>query len=184
MLPGTTIDALLDQVAARTAAPGAGTVTCVVTGLAAALTAMVARYADDVQLAGRAESISARALALGEQDGVAYGRYLAGRDPQDRRRLLDLATAVQSETAQLAADVSEIVGPLVGAVRPALTSDAATAALLCSAAAQCAATLVAANVPDEDDSRRVECDRQVARAAAAVRQTVPGGSDRPPHAAD
>jgi formiminotetrahydrofolate cyclodeaminase len=156
-----------EAVAERTTAPGGGAVSGLAAALAAALTAMSARFSgDDLgELADRADGLRATALHLAESDAAAYGGYVAARrsgDPQAIREALDEAVRVPLETATLAADVAGLALGLVEDGNPRLRGDAAAGLLLAAAAARAGAVLVHENLAD------VPADPRLATARAAV----------------
>lgn len=143
---------LIDTVAARTSAPGGGVVLAVVSGLAAALGGMSARFAEGEpsQLAERTDQMQNRALELAERDLVAYDRYMAARrqsrPPDEVALALDELVAVPLEIASLAAEVATMALRLVDDGNPRLRGDAATAVLLAASATRAAAVLVCENL--------------------------------------
>ncbi|MBA2768410.1 MAG: cyclodeaminase/cyclohydrolase family protein [Sporichthyaceae bacterium] len=113
---------LLQLVADREPAPGGGPVSAVAVSLAAALTAMAARYAaDDVDsdpLVARADHLWRRAAQLADDDVCAYSAVLAAQassredDPAQRgqrlRTALHGAATVPLEIAELAAETATL----------------------------------------------------------------------------
>jgi formiminotetrahydrofolate cyclodeaminase len=181
----------VDAVASDEPTPGGGAVAGTVAALAAALAGMAGRYtvqrdAASVplrELVERVDALRARAMALADEDAVAYGRYAeASRlpkqpDPERRRKAvraaLDAAADVPFELGQVAAEVATAGEHLVAAGNPNLRSDACTAALLASAVATSAAILVGENLRAQpDDPRRTEASRCAAEAAAAARKAL------------
>jgi methenyltetrahydrofolate cyclohydrolase len=163
----------LDDVAARTPAPGGGAVAAVSVAAAAALVSMAARFSSSqvegaAELADRADALRARALTLADEDAAAYAAVLdarrrareTGHDPARReggddvvdgeKRALHGAARVPLETAECAAEVAALGQRLVADGKPELTGDAATAVFLCEGAARAAAALVRANVARGD----------------------------------
>ena len=97
---GQPLGGFLDLVASREPAPGGGATAAVTVALAAALTAMAARFstehlADADELAGRADGLREEVVLLARADAAAYGRVLdAQRTPRDdeegrRRKVRD-----------------------------------------------------------------------------------------------
>jgi len=179
----------LDQVAARSPAPGGGGAAALTGALAAGLAAMAARFSagqlpDAPDLAARADQLRYRAAELVDEDAHAYGAVLdafalprdaAGRD-QQVRAALDRAAAVPEEMTQLGAQVAELAARLAVAGNPNLRGDSMTAALLAEASARSAAALVDINVTlgglDKEVSLRAA--RGVAAARAAAQQATAG----------
>ena len=119
-----TIAAFLDQLAARTPAPGGGATAALHAAQAAALLAMVARYSDgpkyDAGLMNRvvteADALREDALVLAEADAKAFGRVAAA---------YRLPRATEQETSARSAAISSA---LAAAARP--PADVVRAALL------------------------------------------------------
>lgn len=164
---GRSLQLLLDAVAARTTAPGAGAVAGAVAALAGALTGMCARFSegDLADLAGRADELGASASSLAESDLGVYAAYLharrAGSD-SDMAAALDETIRVPLEMAEVAAQLAELAARLARSGNPNLRGDAVTAALMGSAAARAGAVLVCENLAGRGN------DPRLARAAALV----------------
>jgi formiminotetrahydrofolate cyclodeaminase len=167
---------LLDTIAAETPAPGGGSVAAFVTEMAASLAAMAARFAHDWDGAAgavaQAETPRHRAAPLASEDAVAYENVLTAMrmprelEPEVRNMLigetLSRAADVPLQIAECAASVSELAAEIAVCGNPNLRGDASAAAILASAAARVAATLVEINLAT------VEGDERVARARAVV----------------
>ncbi|MGH9102004.1 MAG: cyclodeaminase/cyclohydrolase family protein, partial [Acidimicrobiales bacterium] len=143
---------LVDRLAARTGAPGGGSVAAVVTAMAAALVAMAARFSaghleGSEEVAARADVLAAAAARLAQADAEAYEAVLAIRGRAgDHRLALSSAAEVPFQVAQLAAEAAALASEVAVAGNPHLRVDALSAALLCEAAARSAAALVASNL--------------------------------------
>jgi methenyltetrahydrofolate cyclohydrolase len=148
-------------VAARTAAPGGGSVAGVVAALAAALTEMAARYADDDEAATRAAALRTHCLGLAEEDAAAYAAVLETKG-EERERALSRAADVPLELAETAVEIAAAADRLAATGNPTLRGDAETAGFLARAAARAAANLVEINLEGRDDPR-VERARELAR---------------------
>lgn len=179
----------LDQVAARTPAPGGGGAAALTAALAAGLVAMAARFSAAQlpgagDLAGRADQLRHRAAELVDQDAVAYGAVLGafalpGRDEGREQRIrsaLERAAAIPQEMTEIAAQVAEMAAQLAAAGNPNLRGDSVSAALLAEASARSAACLVDINVAlgglGDGPSRRAA--DALAAAQAAARQATDG----------
>jgi formiminotetrahydrofolate cyclodeaminase len=177
----------LDQVAARTPAPGGGGAAALAGALAAGLVAMAARFSAAQlpgagDLAGRADQLRHRAAELVDEDAEAYGHVLRAfalprQDEQREQRIreaLERAAAVPQEMTEIAAQVAEMAALLAAAGNPNLRGDSASGALLAEASARCAACLVDINVAlgglGNDISLRAA--EGVAAAQAAARQAT------------
>jgi formiminotetrahydrofolate cyclodeaminase len=197
------VDELVDAVAAETPAPGGGAVAAIVTSLAAALTAMAGRYAvakaeqpaEMLALVARADELRRSAAPLADLDGELYRKLLAAlrmpREPDREARAQAIAAASERAAeppmlvVQAAAEVSELAARLAESGNRNLRGDAATAAMLASAAADSAAILVAENLarmPDDQRLGRAAALTARARAAAArVRSLFPLVNSDPNH---
>jgi formiminotetrahydrofolate cyclodeaminase len=161
----------LEDVAARTPAPGGGAVAAVSAALAAALAEMAARYADDAAKSARAASLRERLLVLAEDDAEAYGAVLAAKGPE-RADALSRAAEVPLEIAHQAAAVAALAADLAAGGNPNLRGDAVTAVFLAEAAAYAAANLVAINLADVFGDGRIERANEFAAAATAAKRSL------------
>jgi len=159
--PDQPVGQFLEQVAARTPAPGGGGAAAVTVALAAGLVAMAARFsqaqlADAGQTASRADALRRRATELVTEDGQAYGLVLeafamprdAGTGERDERirAALERAAAVPGEMTRIAAEVAGMAARLATEGNPNLRGDSVSAAILAEASARSAACLVDINV--------------------------------------
>jgi formiminotetrahydrofolate cyclodeaminase len=178
---------LLDTIAAETPAPGGGSVAAFVTEMAAALTAMAARFAHGwggaAGAVAQAETLRHRAAPLAVDDAVAYENVLtAMRMPKElesevRNTLigetLSRAADVPLAIAECAASVSELAAEVAVEGNPNLRGDAAAAAILASSAARVAANLVEINLSTTEGDERIERARALVRGSvAAARRAV------------
>ena len=180
---GQPLDGFLDLVASREPAPGGGASSAVAVALAAALSAMAARFstehlADADGLAARADELRAEVVPLARADAAAYGRVLdaqrAPRDDEEARRrkireALTEAADVPLSVAGIGAEVADLSARLAVEGNPNLRGDAVTAAVLAGAGVRAAATLVEINVSagGADDGRLSRVAELQATAAAA-----------------
>ena len=184
----------LDLVASREPAPGGGASAAVAVALAAALTAMAARFssgllADAEGLTARADGLRAEVVPLARADAAAYGRVLdaqqAPRDDEEARRrkireALTQAADVPLSVAGIGAEVAGLAARLAEEGNPNLRGDAVTAAVLAGAGARAAATLVEINVSagGADDGRLSRAAELQAAAAAAQEAAEGAGAGR------
>lgn len=176
------VGALVDAVAERTPAPGAGAVTGLTASLAAALASMVARFSDDEAAAAACESLRRQLEPLADADTAAYESYLAAvrlpREDDSRptrmAQTLSAATDVPMRLVELAAEVVAHACRLARDGNPRLRGDALAAALLGAAAARSAAVLVAVNL-DGRPAFRDDPRPEQARAQAAEAQRLADG---------
>ncbi len=154
-LLGSSVRQLLDDVGARTTAPGGGAVTGVVAALAGALVTMCARFADSQSVGVRAAELQITAASLAEADPIVYAAYVRARreqlDAATVSAALDEAIRVPLEMADVAAELVQIAGELARSGNPRLRGDAMTAMFLAAAATRSAAALVCENLSGEDE---------------------------------
>jgi formiminotetrahydrofolate cyclodeaminase len=151
-----TLAGFLDRLAARTPAPGGGSVASIACAMAAGLVEMASAFdasgaLDDV--GARAHELRGKAAALAEADSRAYSGVLqALRMPagQERTRSLDAAVAgaieCPMELLEIAAEVAALAADVAARGNRNLEGDAITGALLAEASARSAATLAQLNV--------------------------------------
>jgi len=175
----------LDDVAARGRTPGGGSAAALVTALAAALLAKIARtstaWPESRGIAAQAESLRDRAAPLAQADAEEYEAALQAREddggePGERRdfalgRAYARAAEPPLQIARAAADVAELAVVVARNGDPAFHADAVTAALLAAAAASSAAELVGVNLTASARDERVrEAERLAERAARAAEE--------------
>lgn len=152
-----TVAEFLDDVAARTSAPGGGAVTAVAVSAAAALVTMAARFADGPAaeaLVERGERLRAEVAQLADADADAYRAVLEAyrlppEHPDRRSRItaaLQRATEVPLRIAEAGAQVATMADEIAATGNRSLTGDARTAAELAASAARAAATLAEINI--------------------------------------
>ncbi|HEX5558854.1 MAG TPA: cyclodeaminase/cyclohydrolase family protein [Gaiellales bacterium] len=152
----TTLAGFLDRLAARTPAPGGGSVAAVTCAMAAGLVEMAAAFDGTGMLdpvGARAHELRARAAALADADGAAYAQVLAAlRMPAgpERTARLDVAVAgaidCPMRVLEIAAEVATLAADVAAHGNRNLEGDAITGAVLAEAAARSAATLAQLNV--------------------------------------
>ena len=169
----------LDDVAARGRTPGGGSAAALVTALAAALLAKIARsstaWPDSTGIAAQAESLRDRAAPLAQATAEEYEAALQAREdegePGERRdfalgRAYARAAEPPLQIARAAADVAELAVVVARNGDPAFHADAVIAALLAAAAASSAAELVAVNLTASARDERVREAERLAESAA------------------
>jgi methenyltetrahydrofolate cyclohydrolase len=134
----------LDEVAARTPAPGGGAVAAMTAASAAALVSMAARFSSSEDVAVAGDELRARLTQLASDDAAAYTAVLASRG-EARREAMRVATEVPREIAETAAQVATLAHALVANGNPRLTGDARVAEILAEAAGKAAGVLVEIN---------------------------------------
>lgn len=185
---------LLDEVAAREPAPGAGSSTALTCALAAALVEMAAAftvaraaYADVHERAGaagaRARELRAEALALAERERSSYqpvldALRLPGDDPSREQRLRDALSDAADAPLAIAAGAAELAalaGELAEAGNAHLRGESIAAAVLAEAACRAAVALVELDLAEhEGDERRRRAAGLAAAAEAARAQALAG----------
>jgi formiminotetrahydrofolate cyclodeaminase len=175
----------LDDVAAQGRTPGGGSAAALVTALAAALLAKIARtstaWPDSRGVAAQAESLCDRAAPLAQADAEEYEAALEAREDEggeagERRdfalgRAYARAAEPPLQIARAAADVAELAVVVARNGDPAFHADAVTAALLAAAAASSAAELVGVNLTASARDERVrEAERLAENAARAAEE--------------
>jgi formiminotetrahydrofolate cyclodeaminase len=132
---------LIAAVGERTPAPASGAATAVTAALGAALAELAARYAGDDAQAERAHEIAAELIRLGDEDAAAYTAYMAERNSETRRRIVEIPERI----AALADEAEAIALHALGRVGPAVAGDATAGAELARAAARVARGLAELN---------------------------------------
>jgi methenyltetrahydrofolate cyclohydrolase len=169
----------LDDVAAAGRTPGGGSAAALVTALAAALLAKIARtstaWPDSRGIAAQAESLRDRAAPLAQADAEEYEAAFQAREDEgevgERRdfalgRAYARAAEPPLQIARAAADVAELAVVVARNGDPAFHADAVIAALLAAAAASSAAELVGVNLTTSARDERVREAGRLAESAA------------------
>ena len=184
-----TVAGFLRQLAARTAAPGAGATAALHAAQAAALIAMVARFSDgprhDAQVVGRvrpaADALVPEALRLAEADAAALGTVLAAyrlprTSPGEQRTRSRAIAQALGHASRPPAGILALSGRVVGlaedllpAANRNLTADLFAAVASARAAAEIARVIIEANMAGiTDPELRAELGTEVAGAAAII----------------
>jgi methenyltetrahydrofolate cyclohydrolase len=171
----SSLDRLLEDVAARTPAPGGGSVAAITLAFAAGLVAMSARFSnrqlpDSGELADELDVIRHTAGALADADADAYAEVLStGRSNEAVLR----ATEIPLEVCEQAAAVAERAARVVTDGNPNLRGDAMTGLQLAAAAVRSAAYLVRLNADAADglDAYPHRAEEYVAKTAHAMRRS-------------
>jgi formiminotetrahydrofolate cyclodeaminase len=132
---------LLAALGERTPTPASGAATALTGALAAALTELAARFAEDGEAVTRAKAAIARLVQLADEDAAAYTAFMADRSDETRARIIE----VPEEIAARADEVAEIAERLAGALRTSVRGDAEAAVELARAAARVARRLAELN---------------------------------------
>jgi formiminotetrahydrofolate cyclodeaminase len=138
------VNSFLEQVAARTPAPGGGAVAAMTGASAAALVSMAARFSGSESVASAGDALRARLVQLAADDAAAYTAVLAARGPA-REEALRVATDVPRAIATAATEVAALAHDLAESGNPRLLGDARVGELVAEAAAKAATVLVEIN---------------------------------------
>lgn len=134
----------LDEVAARTPAPGGGAVAAMTAASAAALVSMAARFSSADETAKTGDELRAHLVQLASDDAAAYTAVLATQG-KARQEALRHATEIPRAIVSAALEVATLAHGLVENGNPRLLGDARVAELLAEAAGKAAAVLVEIN---------------------------------------
>jgi len=126
---------------ARTPAPASGAATALTGALAAALTELAARFADDEPAVARAADLRTRLSELADEDAAAYAAFMADRNAETRMRIV----AVPHEIAARADEVAALAEAMQQRLRGAVVGDAEAAEELARAAGRVARRLADLN---------------------------------------
>ncbi|HEX5194905.1 MAG TPA: cyclodeaminase/cyclohydrolase family protein [Solirubrobacteraceae bacterium] len=182
-LAGLPLGEVLERVAARTPAPGAGSSSALTAALAAALAEMAARFdrsADAAARVARAQALRARSLELAERELHAYEPVLEAlaldrSDPSRSARLASARAAAAASPlaiARTASEVATLAAQCAGHGSPHLLGEALAAARLAAGACRAATELVQINLRDDPADPRLGEAATLARAAEAALQEV------------
>jgi len=127
----------------RTPAPASGAATALTGALAAALTELAARFAEDEEAVVRAKAATMRLVELADEDSEAYTAFMADRNAETRARIV----AVPEEIAARADEVAELARAVRAQLSSSVAGDAEAAIELAEAASRVARRLAALNVP-------------------------------------
>ena len=141
MLNELPVGEFLAALGERTPTPASGAATALTGALAAALTELAARFAEDEAAVVGAKTAVTRLIELADEDAVAYTAFMADRNEETRARIIEVPQ-------EIAAQADEVAG-LAERVRSQLTSsvagDAEAAVELARAAARVARRLAELN---------------------------------------
>jgi formiminotetrahydrofolate cyclodeaminase len=182
-LADLSLDELLRRFAARTPAPGGGSAAAVACSLAAALVEMAAGFAprgETGRAGARAAELRSNALELADRELHSYQPVLDAlglpAEDADRERVLAGARAAASaaplQIAGIGAELASLAADTAAGGSRHLTGDAVAAVLLAEAACRAAARLVEINLAGEGDDPRLRQASELARQAAASRQSA------------
>ena len=176
----TELRELLTELAARTPAPGGGSASAWSGALAAALTEMVARFADRSEAVAQATAYRGELLVAGDQELSSYEPVLRAwrlpsRDPSREQRLREaLSTASEPPLAiaRASTGVAELAAEIAARSKPAVAGDAIAAVLLAEGSSRAAARLVEINLAEHNEDPRLAAMRDLIGRASAAREAA------------
>jgi formiminotetrahydrofolate cyclodeaminase len=125
----------------RTPTPASGAATALTAALAAGLTELAARFAEDEDAVMRAKAAVMRLVELADEDAAAYAAFMASRNEVTRARIIE----VPDEIAARADEVAELAEAVRARLRSSVAGDAEAAVALARAAARVARRLAELN---------------------------------------
>jgi formiminotetrahydrofolate cyclodeaminase len=125
----------------RTPTPASGAATALTGALAAALTELAARFAEDDGAVARAHVLQARLVELADEDAVAYTAFITDRNDGTRARIIE----VPEEIAARADEVASIAENVRAQLTSSVAGDAEAAVELARTAARVARRLAELN---------------------------------------
>jgi formiminotetrahydrofolate cyclodeaminase len=143
MLNELRVGELLAALGERTPAPASGAATALTGALAAALTELAARFAEDDDAVVRAKAATMRLVELADEDSAAYTAFMADRTDETRARIVE----VPEEIAARADGVAELAAVVRSRLTSSVAGDAEAAIELARAAARIARRLAELNRP-------------------------------------
>jgi formiminotetrahydrofolate cyclodeaminase len=141
MLNELQVGEFLAALGERTPTPASGAATALTGALAAALTELAARFADDEDAVMRAKAHVIQLLQLADEDAAAYTAFMADRSDRTRARIIE----VPEEIAAQADEVADLAEHVRSRLTSSVAGDAEAAAELARAAARVARRLAELN---------------------------------------
>jgi formiminotetrahydrofolate cyclodeaminase len=141
MLNELRVGEFLAALGERTPAPASGAATALAGALAAALTELAARFAEDDDAVVRAKAATMRLVELADEDGAAYTAFMADGNEETRARIV----AVPEEIAALADEIAELAQTVRAQLSSSVVGDADAAIELARTAGRVARQLAALN---------------------------------------
>ena len=141
MLNELQVGEFLAALGERTPTPASGAATALTAALAAALTELAARFAEDEDAVVRAKAAVTRLLELADEDAVAYTAFMADRSDETRARIIE----VPQEIARHADEVAGLAEHVRSRLTSSVAGDAEAAVELARASARVARRLAELN---------------------------------------
>jgi formiminotetrahydrofolate cyclodeaminase len=141
MLNELRVGEFLAALGERTPTPASGGATALTGALAAGLTELAARFAEDEDAVMRAQALRARLVQLADEDAAAYTAFMADRNDETRARII----AVPEEVAAHADEIAALAEDVRSRLKSSVAGDAEAAVELARAAARVARRLAELN---------------------------------------
>jgi formiminotetrahydrofolate cyclodeaminase len=141
MLNELRVGEFLAALGERTPSPASGAATALTAALAAGLTELAGRFAEDEEAVVRAKALVTRLVQLADEDGAAYAAFMAEKTDETRARII----AVPQEIAAHADEVAELAESVGAQLTSSVAGDAEAAVELARAAARVARRLAELN---------------------------------------
>jgi formiminotetrahydrofolate cyclodeaminase len=141
MLNELRVGEFLAALGERTPTPASGAASALTGALAAALTELAARFAEDEDAVVRAKALVMRLVELADEDAAAYRAFMAERNGETRARIIE----VPEEIAAHADEVAELAEQALSRLTSSVAGDAEAALELAQAAARVARRLATLN---------------------------------------
>jgi formiminotetrahydrofolate cyclodeaminase len=141
MLNELRVGEFLAALGERTPTPASGAATALAGALAAALTELAARFAEDKDAIVRAKAAVLRLAELADEDAAAYTAFMADRSDENRARIIDVPQEIAARADEVAALAERVRSRLTSSV----AGDAEAAVELAQAAARVARRLAELN---------------------------------------
>jgi formiminotetrahydrofolate cyclodeaminase len=141
MLNELRVGELLAALGERTPTPASGAATALTGALAAALTELAARFAEDGDAIVQAKAAVTRLIELADEDAAAYTAFMADRSDENRARIIE----VPQEIAVRADEVAALAERVRRRLSSSVAGDAEAAVELARAAARVARRLAELN---------------------------------------
>jgi formiminotetrahydrofolate cyclodeaminase len=141
MLNELRVGEFLAALGERTPTPASGAATALTGALAAALTELAARFAEDEDAVVRAKALVMRLVELADEDAAAYTAFMAERNGETRARIIQVPEEIAAHADEVAALAERVLGGLTSSV----AGDAEAAVELARAAARVGRRLAALN---------------------------------------
>ena len=141
MLNELRVGELLAALGERTPTPASGAATALTGALAAALTELAARFAEDEDAIVRAKAAVTRLAELADEDAEAYTAFMADRSDENRARIIEVPREIAARADEVAALAESVSSKLTSSV----AGDAEAAVELARTAARVARRLADLN---------------------------------------